>query len=998
MKKTFLCTILFSTLIFGSCLKKEELVDSSKKPEWLGESIYKELTSGDQSKLTGTFNNYVRLIDDLGYSEVLSRTGSKTVFPANDDAFARFFADTSGDLNPWGVRSYEQLSYPQKKVLLYSSMLDNALLVGMLQNVSSGTNDVAEGRALKHATNLSVIDSITKINPENVPGNNKMWDVRRSMSRPTFYVSDNTTPMLVHFTREQMVNNNITTMGGNSDFAIITGEEYDPVAKNAYIYNDKVINADITCQNGYIHQVKEVLVQPGNISQALQRQNNTKYFSHIMDYFCAPYYDDATTKNYRDWARQYPDLAASYGISDGDSIFQVRYLSERSQNAKLARDPNNKGYSDELLLTFDPAWNEFYPKVSGSSSIDNTIVDMAAIFVPTDQAFKDYFVDGEGREFVEVYKPNGVPNDAEHLMQNLDTLYAHKPSIIASFIKNLMQTSMIGSVPSKFSSINNDVSEALGVTVGDITRKGDKYDIVIANNGIIYKLNRMIAPDRYNSVLAPSSTFPYMRVMNWAINDWHSPDDQMVSYLSLDFQYYLLAIKANFGLFVPTDFAFAGKNEPANIASIQNVGNIDQYEANDVYYLDPTQYNSSTGAKVLRFYYDDSRTNEPFLACKEYEYNKATGQIGQNGVELPLGSVSSPNLRIKSALTDILNNHTVVLENGQTIGSNHYYKTKDGGEVYVTGGADNSKVYGGLQYDILKDGSSNQPFGPATITTQYPKKNGKAYRIDRVIQPTIKGVTDALSKNDQFSEFYQACAGFSAAEILTWIGISGIAENGMPSDQDRMQIFTTAYEGTSGRSLAENGNVKMFKTYNYTLYAPNNDAMNEAFQKGLPRWSEIQEYYEANVEENPDGCPEPEAGVLRKKVEAIRDFCRYHFQSEALYADNTLQAEGNTFKTMLYNAFGLAYEINVTGGGNILTVTDGAGNAHVINANNSSLASNIMTRDIWLNANRANASAITTSSYCVIHEIDKPLYRAGGRFDAAWRNNNVTKSVSNSRK
>lgn len=998
MKKIFLSTILFSALIFGSCLKKEELVDSNSKPDWLGESIYKELTSGDQTKLTGTFSYYVRLIDDLGYSEVLSRTGSKTIFPANDEAFIRFFADKTGDLNPWGVRSYEQLSYPQKKVLLYSSMLDNALLVGMLQNVSNGTNDVAEGRALKHATNLSVIDTITAVKLDAMPGNNHLWDIRRSMDRPTFCVSDNTTPMLVHFTREQMVNNNITTMGSGSDFAIITGEEYDPVAKNAYIYNDKVINADVTCQNGYIHQVKEVLVQPGNISQALQRQNNTKYFSHIMDYFCAPYYDETTTKNYHDWARQYPDLARNYGIEDGDSVFQIRYLSERSQNAKLARDPNGKGYSDELLLTFDPAWNGFYPRVSGSSSIDNTIVDMAAIFVPTDQAFVDYFVNGEGRELVEVYKPASVPNDAEHLVQNLDTLYSHKPSIIASFIKNLMQTSMIGSVPSKFSSINNDVSEALGVEVSDITRKGSKYDIVIANNGIIYKLDRMIAPDRYNSVLAPSSTFPYMRVMNWAINDWHSPDDQMVSYLSLDFQYYLLAIKANFGVFIPTDFAFAGKNEPANIAGIQSVGDIDQYEANDVYYLDPTQYNSANGAKVLRFYYDDTKTSEPFLRCKEYDYNKTTGQIGQDGVEITFGTVASPNQRIKSALTDILNNHTVVLNPGDRVGSNHYYKTKDGGEVYVTGGSKNSKVYGGLQYDIMKDASSTLPFGPATITESYDKKNGVTYRIDRVIQPTIKGVTDVLGKDgSQFSQFYQACAGFSASALLTWIGISGTSDNGMPSEQDRMQIFTNAYEGEAGRSLATAGNVKMFKTYNYTLYAPNNEAMEEAYANGLPRWSEIQEFYDAHIEEWTDACPEPYAGILRQKVEAIRDFCRYHFQSEALYADNTLQAEGNSFKTMLYNAFGLAYEVNVTGGGNQLTVTDGAGNPHTVKASGS-LASNIMTRDIWLNANRSNASAITTSSYCVIHEIGKPFYRSKGRYDDAWKDHDVTKNLLKSRK
>ena len=86
MKKLFLYA---SILCIGlSSCEKEYLVPEGEMPSWLGESIYKELQGSSQ--LEGTFKTYLRLIDDVGYKEVLSKTGSKSIFPANDEAFERF--------------------------------------------------------------------------------------------------------------------------------------------------------------------------------------------------------------------------------------------------------------------------------------------------------------------------------------------------------------------------------------------------------------------------------------------------------------------------------------------------------------------------------------------------------------------------------------------------------------------------------------------------------------------------------------------------------------------------------------------------------------------------------------------------------------------------------------------------------------------------------------------------------------------------------------------
>ena len=128
-----------------ACTDDYHLDDEDNYPAWLGGSIYEALSTPEGLNsdagevLEGTFKNYVRLIDDLNYAETLGKTGSKTVFPANDEAFERFFQN-----NSWGVTKYEDLTPAMKRQLLYGSMLDNALLVEMLSNISNGSTAVTQ--------------------------------------------------------------------------------------------------------------------------------------------------------------------------------------------------------------------------------------------------------------------------------------------------------------------------------------------------------------------------------------------------------------------------------------------------------------------------------------------------------------------------------------------------------------------------------------------------------------------------------------------------------------------------------------------------------------------------------------------------------------------------------------------------------------------------------------------------------------------------------------
>lgn len=139
---------------------------------------------------------------------------------------------------------------------------------------------------------------------------------------------DNTRPMMVHFTQEQMLNNGINS----EDFAAITGRPYE--SGGTFIFKNKIIAKDVTCQNGYVNQTDGVIVPPGNMAQVIRESKDSKWFSRMLDRFCAPYYDAQTTLNYN-------DNAILNGKPMIDSIFQWRYFSERSQGAvALQRDPN----------------------------------------------------------------------------------------------------------------------------------------------------------------------------------------------------------------------------------------------------------------------------------------------------------------------------------------------------------------------------------------------------------------------------------------------------------------------------------------------------------------------------------------------------------------------------------------------------------------------------------------------------------------------------------
>lgn len=912
------------------------------KPSWLGASIYDELSNPGEN-LEGTFTTYLQLIDDLDYSTTLARTGSKTIFPANDEAFARFFQD-----NSWGVRSYADLSYAQKKLLLYSSMLDNAILLGMLPNVSNGSNDVVKGQALKHATNVSIIDSVTKVSPDLMPANNSYWKkYAEKIKNHQFYaVYDATTPMMVHFTREQMINNNITTAGDESDFSILTGSPYTD--GTAYVFRNKIIHGDVTCQNGYIHQMQDVLVPPGNMAEVLRTGTDTKLFSRILNYFSAPYYNKTVTDNYNDWA-------LTYGYPTVDSIFQVRYLSKYSQGSSLNRDPYSTIHSNSEILAFDPGWNAYYPSVSSSSGIDYTIADIGAMFVPTDDALWNYFRPdgGNGAYIVDVYGEK--PNTKDNLPENLDSIFSKKPNILTAFVNNLMKSSFVSTVPSKFDQMTNDASEIMGMSTEKLQKSANGYDIIIANNGVVYKLNEFIVPDEYQSVMAPASVYQNMKVMNVFIQD-HSQNGN-ASVLGADMYFYLMAMKANYAFFIPTDAAFEN------------------------YYIDPTTWEHAN-TEALKFYYDASKSGTIKVYCDRYVYDKKTGIIGEK-----IGERINAEDK-KTQIKDLLDCHTIVLNEGGRLSNRNFYVTKNGAALKIKCVGDNKTIYGGLQIDKGIDyGYATYP--ASEVEETYTEKNGQAFRVDHVIQPTINSVYNVLKTNsDKFTTFMEVCEGFGNDALLEWAGItSGDPTSGIASQQDRYQVFI--------EKKGIDYNVNFLSSYNYTLYAPNESAMKKAFALGLPTWKEIEALYEPYKEKSEEEEVTPEEAKAKalalEKINTIRSFIRYQFQNNSIFADT--EVDGGKYQTLLTDELGISQGVTVSGGNNILQVTDSANVTHTIKADGALLV-NEFARDYQFNSDKKSATSIVASSYVIVHEIEDALnFNSKLRYDNAWATAKAVESL-----
>lgn len=474
---------ILGSLIFSSCNYN---VLENEEPEWLGSSIY------DYLKTDGHFTNYTKLVEELNYTEVLAKTGSKTLFVANDSAFNEFYKK-----NDWGVTNYSQLSLAQKKLIMNFGMVNDAYLVEMLSNYNSG--GLREGGAMRKVTAVSVLDSLPFEPGSSLPSS-PYWDKYRF--KGMYLLRDNTPMSIVYFTQKQLEQAQVT----NEDFRIISGLTRQN--NDAHIFGSKIIKRDITCKNGYLNILDRVLTPPVNMAKYVYENPKMKIFSKLLERFAAPYYDVNNTLLYKQLNPTFTD-----------SIFVKKYFAPANLGGVISY-PDGNTISPSLLLPFDPGWNSF-----ASNPLES---DMATMFVPSDEAMERFFNTGAG----------AILKDRFGSWDNIPT------EILPLFMKRHMRTSFLSSVPSKFSKMVDVDNSVLPVKMDQIE------NAYIATNGLVYETNEVYPPDDYSSVYGPvllsandASMENKTKVWKWAID-------------VNDFRLYLNSMVSRYSFFVPTDEYF----------------------------------------------------------------------------------------------------------------------------------------------------------------------------------------------------------------------------------------------------------------------------------------------------------------------------------------------------------------------------------------------------------------------------------------------------------
>ena len=463
----------------------------------------------------GDFTNMVRLIDDLNYTDVLAKTGSKTLFAADDAAFERFFNN-----NSWGVKKYEDLTPAQKRKLLFGAMINNSYQVQALSSTPNASGTPVEGDAMRRYSALEPFDNVQLLEKKNIP-DAQYWKSYRNRDSLIVLHDATVTPM-IHFIERHMANKQIT----NEDYDFLYNKTTQRKSGDASVNGAQIVDQNIRCLNGFVNRMSEVVTPLPNMADIIMSKPNTTVFAHLLNRYSV-----------LDWLGD--DMKDSYNAAQGtnvDSIFQLRYFATYSQGSspqKPFSSTYNQTSEDFGELSFDPGWNSYYvpSNTSGETSMQQ---DMAVMLVPTDAALNYYWQEGAGAT----------------LRKNFGSWDNVPYSTLTELMNANMIQSLVSSVPSKFPSMLNDAADPLGITIDDID------SVYLACNGAIYLTNRVFTPTSFVSVMYPAVVDKNMSIMLWAIK-------------KLNYQAYLNSLNSRYSFFLPSNTALLSYIDPGTYNKTQ---------------------------------------------------------------------------------------------------------------------------------------------------------------------------------------------------------------------------------------------------------------------------------------------------------------------------------------------------------------------------------------------------------------------------------------------
>ena len=897
------------------------------QPEWLGNSIYERLQEGIDGK---SFNYTIRLINDLGQAEVLSQTGSKTLFVASDEEYDKWFSS-----NTWGVRSYDELTAAQKKQLFNGTMINNAYLIELMSNTEASTvnGDPEKGMCMRRETAASIYDNVPVMNPSEFPSNpsvpgdpvNKAWKEVRDANKAIYLLQDNSATPMIHFLPEYMQKNNIK----DSDLKIISNGESDNI-EDSWISGKKVISKEQTCKNGYVYVVSGVMETNPNMAAIIRDENkgtNTTRWASFLSRFSAPEKVVMSENEKLVFDRQHPELA------DKD-MYVLRYLNNSTNHdftSPTGRPADNLSIT---LLKLDPGWNQY---TAAELTMKN---DAAVMLVPTDEAVNAWLANGVGKTLLEKY------GSIEKI--DLET--------IAKLLNVNTFGSFVATVPSKFASVQNDAQLPLNIKDADVVR------CYMGCNGVVYIVNKVFEPAEFSSV-----TFPAL--MYGGEPDPDKPNElsfQVIykamqgrvsgspnSDYDLDFTPYLTSMDSKFNVIIPYNMVVS-KGNTNDVKNRKVVRFIDPcswgmeqpwlYEC----YVDTAGYHGPKGAVVARAY-------------------KVTSMLSNGTVNISTANTESVSSTIiANRLFDYLDNAIVV---GDISASQEFYKTKAGSVVSIK----NNNVKGGLQLEYNYD---------IPVDNIYPEGNGNTYGI----------VADASIDNSVMKVRIPQTASKSLYKLLKEEVDKGgdkLFYNMIyqPSQNAPSQYILSSNTNSKYVCLMGDYNYRNFDNYNYTVYIPKDTEVQAWIDaEYLPTW----ENFDNVATDYPTLTPTEVKAIQDSIANIITNFVKYHIQDNSVYVGGT-PCNNTSYETGTLNkANKRFYTVSVTTNATSGSVK-GLGNDAPISI--ASEYYNKPGREMWielasgaesLTANNVYRSKIAASSYIVAHKINGVLCYNKGEQQQKW--------------
>lgn len=960
----------------------------------------------------GNYTYFLRLVEEADTSEwgyyttggysitsLLDSRNDITAFVSDDDGWQRFFEENAKlpTSNPWHTAtSYEALTSVQKSQLCLCAVTTYNVNKPDEIRFSSGTNCAAR---------------VTHLAGSDLPftySQNEKWYWERfheaGGGSGIYLASDSSYNYTSFLTREKTLYHTLT----QDDCNIIFGKSLYHVVWNdgwnmeiiddiTGLANGEEIQQKTTASNGTIYSVATPVRPLPSMADIIRTNGRTNIFSHILDRFSAPYYCHSITWAYREY---YPEST--------DSVFIKRYFSENNYSTKAGyvqpgsyfepapfgtyQTYNPYKYNPDLIptLKFDPGWSAYCNNKTPEQ-------DMAAMFVPTDDEMWRFFTTGLGLRPIYTYYtkegtadeiPYTAPTSLEELYQQIDAIPV---GTLYSLVNIHMQTSFVGSVPSKWSRLTDDAGECLFDAVDWAREQLDTC--LLASNGVVYVMDMTLVPADFCAVTAPAFISNDTKIMKSAIYG---------SFMNMNYDAYLKDMRTRYSLFLPTDDALT-------------------------YYYDAASMKSRT-PRVMRFYYSSGEVPvKPKFYNYYCPYNKDKGDLGTIGYQIPGASLYT-NEETTNRLKDILESHTIVQDDTNPMTRqelmmygyvpyqplSEWYLSKNGcpikvvrdeedNVIAVKGGFQLENERLGIEPDVAANGVLNCPVAMTNETN-----NGCTFVLNAPLVPTWRSVWSIFTNDADmegfglegfggetpYSAFYDLCIADAHDTEIIGCGLVDASLDDMQQQAElkKYKIF-----------VADNGldyNVSFFNNYRYTVFVPTNEAVQEAIAAGLPTWESICADYHSHCIEGTDVLATYEDSVrIATKITYLTDFVRNHFADGSVFADKP-ELMPKEMVTACYDQeagqFGKLHVDRVTDGNDTyLRVCDDV----TWKENGSSMTGaftivgekNVLARDISCSKSPAHAAMrdiiIDASSSAVIHSIPGCLNHTkliGGRHDTTW--------------